>query len=302
MLSQTLFGKKFKNPFVLPSGILSSAEAVLRKAIASGCGSVATKSTNLKGKEGHPSPNFAQFEVGYINAVGLKNHGVKEEVKVVNKIKSDTDAIVFFSIFGKDVAEFGQVAKEASKSKTDFIEVNISCPNVEKEYGLPFAFDIEKVIEITKEVKKNSDKPVFVKLSPNVPSVVETAKAAVEGGADGITAINTVGPGMLIDINKKEPKITNVVGGVSGPAIKPVALKCVYQIAKEVNVPIIGTGGIETAEDAIGMLMAGASLIGIGSATYSKGMNVFKEVAKDLEKYLKDKNYESISEIIGVVK
>lgn len=300
MLTQTILGIKFKNPFVLASGIMNSTESVLMNSIKNECAAVVTKSTNLEGKEGHKSPNFAAFDAGYINAVGLKNHGVREENKVVDRVKSTTDGIVFFSIFGKDVEEFGRVAKEASKSKADFVEVNISCPNVQKEFGLPFAFDNEKVLEITREVKKNSNKPVFIKLSPNVPKISETAKAAKEGGADGITAINTVGPGMLIDLETTKPKITNGVGGVSGKAIKPIAIRSVYDVFKEVNLPIIGLGGIENGTDALEIMFAGASLIGIGSVTYSKGLKVFRNIEKEMINYLKKKDYKNISKIIGL--
>ncbi|MBU1167345.1 dihydroorotate dehydrogenase [Patescibacteria group bacterium] len=300
MLRQKILGIEFKNPFVLASGIMNSNEAVLLNSLKRGCAAVTTKSTNLKGKEGHPAPNFAPFEAGYINAVGLKNHGVKEEIASVNRIKAETDAPIFFSIFGKEVSEFAAVAKEASKSEADFLEVNISCPNVQKEFGLPFAFDNGKVEEITRAVKRNSSKPVFVKLSPNVPRIVETAKAAQEGGADGLTAINTVGPGLLLDLKTKKPRITNGVGGVSGAAIRPVAQRCVFDIFKEVDLPIIGLGGVETRNDVLEMMMVGATLVGIGSVTYKCGLTIFDKLSEEVETYLIQEKYKNVSDLIGL--
>ena len=235
-----------------------------------------------------------------VNAVGLSNPGAEEFLEELEYAVKNAGAPVIASIFAHTVTEFGEVAKLISRANPHIIEVNISCPNVEDEFGRPFACDPGISAVVTKKVKKHSSCPIFVKLSPNVPHIGEIATAVKKEGADGITAINTVGPGMLINIEAAKPVLSNRVGGVSGPSIKPIAVKCVYDIYKATKLPIIGTGGVTTGRDAIEMIMAGASAVGIGTGVYYRGPEIFSLVAKEMQEFMEKEGYKSIKEMRGI--
>lgn len=296
-LATKFLGKTFPNPLVLASGIFPFASALLR-AFTAGAAAVTTKSTSLEPRQGYPAPNLAKYSCGYLNCIGLRNKGVEAAIEEIKILKQH--GLVIASIVAKNMEDFGQMAKEISQAEPDFLEVNISCPNVEDEFGRPFAADPDKAAAVTRLVKENTSLPIVVKLSPNVIDIKPIAKAVEEAGAEAICAINSLGPGMLINLKTRKPVLSNKVGGITGPAILPLALRCVFDIYRTVKIPILGMGGVTSAEDALQMLMAGASLVGIGSAVYLYGTKVFQEINQGLEKFLQENNYQSLREIIGL--
>ena len=292
-ISTSLCGVKLKNPIVLASGILGTNAAILERVAISGAGAVTLKSIGPVERQANNNPSVLAWEHGLINAVGLPSSGYKHyNWEGYDKLSCP----LIVSIYGSTVEEYVEVAKALS-SKGKILEINISCPN--KHDGMSFCLNIDAAKEVVKSVKKVVHVPVFVKLSPNVPNIGLLAAEVERAGADGITAVNTLGPGMIIDIEAKRPILAYKTGGLSGPGIKPIAIKCVYDIYKAVKVPIIGTGGITTGRDAIEMLMAGATAVGVGSAVYYHGMDVFKKMADEMQEWMKMNKYESLKELIG---
>ncbi len=300
MLSTSLAGVELRNPTVLASGILGTTGSSLIKVAKEGAGAVTTKSISLKERKGHPTPVITTYENGIINAVGLSNPGVDEFLPELKKAVEGAGVPVIASIFASTLTEFGEITEIISKAKPSIIEVNISCPNVQDEFGRPFACDPGISSVLIKKVKKKTSIPVFVKLSPNVQNISEVALAVKKEGADGITAINTLGPGMQINIEAAKPVLSNRVGGVSGPAIKPIAVRCVYDIYKATKLPIIGMGGVTNARDAIEMIMAGATAVGIGSGIYYGGTKLFREIPGEMEKFMEKEGYSKIEEMRGI--
>lgn len=298
-ISTKLCGIKLQNPTILASGVLGTTGASLVNVVNHGAGAVTSKSIGLYERKGHPNPVLVEWENGFINAVGLSGQGIDESLGEIRYAVENSNAPVIASIFAPTVKDFGIIAKEVSKAKPAFIEVNISCPNVECEFGKPFATDPKASANVTKNVKKNSSLPIIVKLSPNVPNITVIAKAVEKAGASAISAINTVGPGMVINIDTTKPVLANKVGGVSGPAIRPIAVRCVYDIYETVKIPIIGIGGITYGKDAVEMMMAGASAVGIGTGVYYRGIDIFRKVSEEIKEFLKKNGYSSLKEIIG---
>ena len=306
-ISTELCGMKLLNPTVLASGILGVSGSSLANVARNGAGAVTTKSIGIEQRKGHPGPVIITYDQGMVNAVGLSTSGIKESLAEIEYAKKHAGVPIIASVFASTVKEFGIVAKEISRSNPDLIEVNISCPNVEAEFGRPFGTDPKISADVTKIVKKNTRIPVIVKLSPNVGSIAQIAKAVVKAGADGITAINTAGPGMVISIETARPILSNKAGGVSGPAIKPIAVRCVYDIyaalkemKKEDKIPIIGTGGVTYGNDAVEMFMAGASAVGIGTGVYIRGIDVFRKVSYEVKEFMGKENYGSIASMRGI--
>ncbi len=294
------FGKLlFKRNGILASGILGITGHSMLRVTQSGAGGVVSKSISKEKRKGHPLPVVQVFEHGVINAVGLSSLGIEDSLKELKLVKSNSDAVVIASIFAGSIEEFAETASLITEEYADAIEVNISCPNVSDEFGLPFAASPTISAKVTLAVRKATKVPVIVKLSPNFPNIGAIAKSCEINGADGITAINTVGPGMLIDINTYKPKLSNKKGGLSGPAILPIAIRCVYEIYQTVSIPIIGIGGITKAEDAIQMIMAGATLYGVGTGIMYEGIDIFSKINNGIEEFLKEKklNYQ---ELIGL--
>lgn len=299
-LSVKICGQVFKNPLVLASGILGTEAELLARVAQSGAGAVTTKSCGLLPKKGHENPTVLAWEHGLINAIGLTNPGVEEEVKEIKHLKKFLkDTVLIASFFGGTVEEFVKVAKVLSTAKPDFLEMNISCPNTESEFGRPFAVSPKDTFEVTKAVKKVTKSLLIVKLSPNVTDIKEIAKAAEDGGADAISAINTL-TGMIIDVESGKPILTNKKGGVSGPAILPVAVRCVYEIVEAVKIPVIGIGGVTSGLDAVQMIMAGVSAVGIGSAVYCRGLDVFKKIIQEINNFMKVHKYSKINDFRGI--
>lgn len=300
-LSIDFLNVKFPNPTVLASGILGVTGDSLKNVVRNGAGGVTSKSVWLERHEGHPNPTMMGTESFYINAVGLPDGGIeKARDELGSYLEWEERAPLIGNIVAGKVADFEEIAGKMAEIKPDIIEVNISCPNVEDEFGKPFACVAADAAEVTKVVKeKTGDIPVVIKLSPNVSNIGEIAKACEDAGADGITACNTFGPGIVIDIDTAEPVLANKVGGVSGPGIKPLAVKKVMEVAQAVKIPVIGMGGVVTGRDVIEFMMAGASLVGVGAGVYYRGADVFEKITKEIEEWMKESGVSDISGIIG---
>jgi dihydroorotate dehydrogenase (NAD+) catalytic subunit len=300
-LSTDICGVRLKNPTVLPAGILGVSAASLIAVSSSGAGAVTTKSIGPEKREGHKNPVVVVVDGSLLNAVGLSCPSLDESIESLKKAVKEAKAPVIASFYGRTVEEFGMVAERISEAKPALIEANISCPNIEDDFGKPFGTSCELAASVTSEIKKNSRIPLIVKLSPNVSDIKGIAAAVESAGADCIAAINTVGPGMYIDIRSGKPVLSNITGGMSGPAIRPVAVRCVYDISGTVDIPVIGMGGVCSGRDAMEMLMAGASAVGIGTAVWKNGPGVFSRVCAELERLMKANGYSSLTDMIGII-
>ncbi len=290
-------GLELANPTMLSAGVLGISGATLKKIAEVGAGAVVTKSVGLKPREGYPNPTVVQVGCGLLNAMGLPNPGIHHFKEEIREAKQSGVPIVV-SLYGFSSVEFAEVARIAAEAGADALELNVSCPHVE-ETGGEIGRSPKLVKEVVEKVKREVDSPVFVKLTPNVADIAEVAEAAEEAGADAITAINTV-KAMAIDIETARPVLANKTGGLSGPAIKPIAVKCVYEIYREVGVPVIGCGGIATWRDAVEFMLAGASAVQIGTAIAFGGIGVFKSITRGIDAYLTRKGFRSVKEIVGL--
>jgi dihydroorotate dehydrogenase (NAD+) catalytic subunit len=302
-LSVNLLGVKLRNPTILASGILGLSEEVFGRLAESGIGAITTKSCSLKPRSGYHNPTIVDWGEGLINAVGLSNPGVEVMVEEIREAKKHLQPIgvpIVASIFADTVYDFGTMARYISEAEPDLIEVNISCPNLDARFEQMFAASPYVAAQVTRRVKSSTKIPILVKLSANVESIVAVAKEVIAAGADGLTVINSLGPGMVIDIDSAYPVLANKWGGVSGPAIRPIAVKCVRDVAKAVpGVTMVGTGGVTTARDAIEMLLVGATAVGIGSAINWRGLGVFGEVAHGIGEYMLQHQYATIDTFRG---
>lgn len=288
---------KLRNPTILASGIMDEDAGSMKRIFDCGASAVVTKSIGLKSREGYPNPTFVELEHGILNAMGLPNPGINEFGGEIRKLK-DSNVPIIGSIFGLNSHEFVELSKKMQNYGVDALELNMSCPHA-KGYGLEIGSDPKLVREITSKVKESTNIPVFVKLSSNLTDIVEIAKSAEDGNADGIVAINSI-KAMKIDLELKMPVLANKTGGYSGVAIKPIGMHCVYEIAKNVDIPIIGVGGVTTGEDALEYIMAGASAVQIGSGVYYRGVDIFKKICREMECWMENHNYKRLSELIGV--
>ncbi len=296
MLQTNLCGIRLKNPTILASGILGVTKESIGRVGKSGAGAATLKSLCHEERQGNPNPTMFACDGFFMNAVGLSGQGIDSALKEFKSLDG-LGIPVIGSIFGYTIEQFGQVAKKMALLKPAMIEVNISCPHM--DYAKPYYADASLTAEITKVVKKNSGRiPISIKLSPNVYDIREIAHSAEKAGADAITAINTA-TGMFIDINARKPVLANKTGGVSGPALKPISVRCVYEIYETVKIPIIGTGGVTYGKDAIEMIMAGATCVGIGTGVYYRGMGVFKKVCDEMEEWMKKNKVRNLEEIRG---
>ncbi len=292
-------GVEFKNPVMVASGTFGSGAEYSDFVDLNRLGAVVTKGVANVPWEGNPTPRIAETYGGMLNAVGLQNPGydlfAKRDIPYLQKY--DTNIIV--NVCGRTTEDYIDVVEKLGTENVDMLEINISCPNV-KHGGIAFGQDPKAVEAITKAVKAVAKQPVIMKLSPNVTDITEMARAAEAGGADALSLINTL-TGMQIDVERQKFVLANKTGGLSGPAIKPVAVRMVYQVANAVNVPIIGMGGIANAKDAMEFILAGATAVSVGTANFNNP-NTTIEVVEGIEDYMIRHNVEDINELIGIVK
>ena len=298
-MNVTLAGVELKNPVMTASGTFGSGEEYSEFVDLNKFGAVVTKGVANVPWPGNPTPRITETNSGMLNAIGLQNPGIdvfcERDIPFLKKF--DTKIIV--NVCGKTTEDYCEVVERLANEPVDMLEINVSCPNV-KEGGIAFGQDPRALEAITKEVKKYAKQPVIMKLSPNVTDVTEMARAAEAGGADVLSLINTI-TGMKIDINRRTFALANKTGGMSGPAVKPVAVRMVYQVANAVSLPIIGMGGIASAEDALEFIMAGATAVSVGTANFFEPRTT-EMVVDGIRSFMERQKIEDIHEIIGVVK
>jgi dihydroorotate dehydrogenase (NAD+) catalytic subunit len=295
MLEINLSGLKLKSPLILASGILGVSHSSMKRVIDAGAGAVTSKSIGPKPRKGYKNPSIIEIFPGtFLNAVGLANPGIEDFISEIKKLKEHEIPLIV-SVFGDTNEMYRDVAVKAEKAGADAIEINISCPHAEVS---SIGTDKEQTYSLVKSLKEKLVVPLFVKLNPNVTDIGEIALAAEKGGADGVVAINTLSA-MVIDINTKRPILAHGSGGLSGRAIHPVAVKKVYDLYQSLKIPIIGCGGISTWKDVVEFILAGATVVQIGTALY-KGVEIITEINSFLTQFLKDNGYKSISDLIGL--
>ncbi|MBP3458796.1 MAG: dihydroorotate dehydrogenase [Lachnospiraceae bacterium] len=295
----TIAGVTFKNPVMTASGTFGSGMEYGEFVDLNKLGAVVTKGVANVPWPGNPTPRVAETYGGMLNAIGLQNPGMEVFIKRDLEFLKQFDTKVIVNVCGKSVEDYVEVVERLSDEAVDMLEINVSCPNV-KEGAIAFGQRADALYNITKEIRKKAKQPVIMKLSPNVTDITEMAKAAEAAGADALSMINTI-TGMKIDIHKRTFALANKTGGMSGPAIKPVAVRMVYQAANAVNIPIIGMGGISNAEDAIEFLLAGATAISIGAMNFINPYTTV-ETIQGIEDYMHQYNIEDINTLIGAVK
>ena len=299
-LSVSLAGISLQNPTILASGIMGVSAASMKYVQDNGAGAVTMKSIGPVDRSGHKNPTVYSWGEGITNAVGLSNPGAEEGAAHLEEMQKLLQVPVIASCFADTVDNIAKVAEKLLEKGPQALELNLSCPNTEDDFGCMFAMDPRVTERAVSLVKKISGKTrIFVKLSPDASNIVTVAKAAEAAGADGITAINTLS-GLIIDIHTKKPILKNKFGGLSGPAVKPVGVRAVYNLYEAVTIPIIGTGGINSGDDAIEYIMAGATAVGIGSGVYYRGIDVFKKVCDEMSTFMDEKGYKSIEEMRGI--
>ena len=292
-------GVEFKNPVTTASGTFGSGTEYSEFVDLSLLGAVTTKGVANVPWPGNPTPRIAETYGGMINAIGLQNPGIDVFVNRDIPFLKQYDTKIIVNVCGKTTEDYIDVVERLGDQPVDLLEINISCPNV-KEGGIAFGQDPKAVEAITREVKRHAKQPIIMKLSPNVTDITVMAKAAEAGGADALSLINTL-TGMKIDINRRSFALANKTGGMSGPAVKPVAVRMVYQVAQAVKLPIIGMGGIMTAEDALEFILAGATAVAVGTANFHNPYAT-KEVVEGIEAYMRKYGIEDIKELIWAVR
>lgn len=295
----TIAGVTWKNPVTVASGTFGSGEEYSELLDLNQLGAVTTKGVANVPWPGNPTPRIAETYGGMINAVGLQNPGIDVFAKRDIPFLKQYDTKIIVNVCGKSITDYVEVVERLGEEPVDLLEINVSCPNV-KEGGIAFGQDPKALSQITKEIKSVAKQPIIMKLSPNVTDITEMARAAEEAGADALSLINTI-TGMKIDVHRRTFAVANKTGGLSGPAIKPVAVRMVYQVAQAVKIPIIGMGGIMTGEDAIEFIMAGATAVSVGTATFHNPMAAL-EVVQGIQTYMERYGVQDISELRGCVR
>ncbi len=295
-LRVSLAGVELKNPIMPASGTFGSGKEYEEYLELSRLGMVVTKGVADVPWKGNATPRVAETYGGMLNSVGLQNPGIEHFIREDIPFLEEQDTKAMVNIAGRSIEEYVRVVTALQDQPVDLLELNISCPNI-KEGGVAFGTDVDMAYQVTKKVKEAARQPLIVKLSPNVTDVVAVAKACEAAGADGISLINTL-LGMNMDIKTRRPLLANTFGGLSGPAIKPVALRMVYQVAKEISIPVIGIGGITTWEDALEFILAGATAVQVGTANF-RNPRAMIEIIEGLENYLTEENIDGIEELIG---
>lgn len=294
-LETSIAGISLRNPFMNASGVFSSTASLLKRIAEAGAGAVVTKSLSLEPREGYPNPVLVELPFGYVNAIGLANPGLDafaEELRGLGGL----EVPVVFSVFGSDPEEFAEASFRAEELGARAIELNLSCPHAGGL--LAFSQDPKLAYDVVSRVRGSVSIPVFPKLSAEA-SLVEVARSVERAGADGVTAINSL-RALCIDVDLRCPRLSSVFGGLSGPAIKPVAVRCVYELYEELSVPIIGVGGVSSYEDAVEFLLAGASAVQVGSALAKRGPGLFKELVGGVMGYLERSGLSSVRDLVGL--
>ena len=299
-MSVDIAGLKLRNPVMTASGTFGYGQEFADYLDLEAIGAMITKGLSLKPKAGNPTPRIVETQGGMLNAIGLQNVGIDAFINDKLPFLRTVDTPVIVNLYGNSLEEYGELAERIDAiPEVAGIEVNISCPNV-KQGGIVFGTDPAAAYEVVKLVRESTIKPLIVKLSPNVTDVVSMARACVDAGAEALSLINTL-TGMAIDLSKRRPVLANITGGLSGPAIKPVALRMVWQVARAVDVPLIGIGGIMTATDALEFMLAGATAVQVGTANFLNPAAA-QEIASGMEQWLIDNNVSDIRELIGALK
>lgn len=293
-----LAGVLLKNPIMTASGTFGSGQEYSEFVDLNKLGAVVTKGVANVPWPGNPTPRVAEVYGGMLNAIGLQNPGIDVFVQRDIPFLTHYDTRIIVNVCGKTASDYIEVVERLAEQPVDMLEINISCPNV-KEGGIAFGQNAASVEEITKEVKKYARQPVIMKLSPNVTDITEMAKAAEAGGADVISLINTL-TGMKIDVNHRKFALANRTGGMSGPAVHPIAVRMVYQAAQAVNIPIIGMGGVQSAEDALELILAGATAVSVGTANFTNPTATI-DIINGIQDYMENNGVEDINELIGAV-
>ena len=297
--SVSIAGVEFKNPVTVASGTFGSGAEYSDYVNLNRLGAVTTKGVANVAWPGNPTPRVAETYGGMLNAIGLQNPGIDVFCKRDIPYLQGYDTNIIVNVCGRSIADYVEVVERLGEEPVDLLEINVSCPNV-KEGGIAFGQNPAALEEITRAVKQAARQPVIMKLSPNVTDITEMAKAAEAGGADALSLINTI-TGMKIDIHRRTFALANKTGGMSGPCLKPVAVRMVYQVANAVKLPIIGMGGITCAEDAIEFMMAGATVVSVGTANFHNP-HVTMEIVDGIETFMRENHIQDINEIIGIVK
>lgn len=293
-----LAGVLLKNPIMTASGTFGSGQEYSEFVDLNKLGAVVTKGVANVPWPGNPTPRVAEVYGGMLNAIGLQNPGIDVFVQRDIPFLTHYDTRIIVNVCGKTASDYIEVVERLAEQPVDMLEINISCPNV-KEGGIAFGQNGASVEEITKEVKKYARQPVIMKLSPNVTDITEMAKAAEAGGADVISLINTL-TGMKIDVNRRKFALANRTGGMSGPAVHPIAVRMVYQAAQAVNIPIIGMGGVQSTEDALELILAGATAVSVGTANFTNPTATI-DIINGIQDYMENNGVEDINELIGAV-
>ncbi len=303
-LSQSLLGISFAHPIITSAGKWAWTAAQCREAVEGGAAGITTKSFGIMQRTGHPEPTVVRREHYTINAVGLPNDGVEAVREDLEPFLMTRPVPVILSVFADTVERFGETVAAYAPLGADALELNISCPNVQDDHGRPFSYLPETAAAVVRIAKESAGGlPLFAKLSPNVTNIGEIAFACVAAGVDGISLVNTLGPGMAIDLETRKPILSNKAGGLSGPALKPIAVRCISDVYKatEGKTPLIGVGGVESGEDAVELLLAGASLVGMGTAVLHDGYGELGRVAQELEIWCDAHGVKDIGELSGAI-
>ena len=296
-LEVDICGIHLKNPTILAAGILDETGKSMIEVAKAGAGAIVTKSVGREPRNGHPTPSIVELQDGLLNAMGLPNPGIDYFADEIKEAKKGGVPIIG-SVFGGTEDEIAGLAAQMSRCGVAAVELNLSCPHA-KGYGAELGSTPEMVEVVCRRSKKGVSVPLFAKLTPNTSDIAALAVGAERGGADGIVAINTV-KGMAIQPEARMPILANRIGGLSGPAIRPIGVRCVYEIFEAVRIPVIGVGGITSGMDALEYIMAGASAVQIGTAVWSEGLEVFSKTSKEMLRFMVENGFESVPEMVGV--
>lgn len=297
-LNVNFAGLYLRNPTILASGIMGYSRASFQRIFNGGAGAIVTKSIGIEPRTGYSNPTIVQTSCGLINAMGLPNPGIENYVNEISETKKALEIPLIVSIYGFSVEDYLKTSIKAEKAGADALELNVSCPHVKKT-GSEIGQNPEILFELIETIKSKVKIPILIKLTPNITDIVEIAQVAVDAGVDAITATNTI-KAIAIDVETTKPILSNIFGGLSGPSIKPIILRYVYELYEKLDIPIIGCGGINNWQDAVEFFLAGASAIQIGSAVATVNPSIFEKISNGITNYLKKKRIRSVNDIVGL--